>query len=98
MRGELVGVIRAFGVFVGHLLLFPCQPSECSAIHLTASCSVIKPLITSVSPSSQRISTTQPDRGFFRATKVGRCSDILRICAYGASVQAGIVCPRKIVD
>jgi hypothetical protein len=29
---------------------------------------------------------------------VGRCSDILRICAYGASVQAGIVCPRKIVD
>jgi hypothetical protein len=30
MRGELVGVIRAFGVFVGHLLLFPCQPSECS--------------------------------------------------------------------
>jgi len=98
MRGELVGVIRAFGVFVGHLLLFPCQPSECSAIHLTASCSVIKPLITSVSPSSQRISTTQPDPGFFRATKVGRCSDILRICAYGAPVQAGIVCPRKIVD
>jgi hypothetical protein len=98
MRGELVGVIRAFGVFVGHLLLFPCQPSECSAIHLTASCSVIKPLITSVSPSSQRISTTQPDRGFFRATKVGRCSDILGICAYGAPVQAGIVCPRKIVD
>ena len=94
MRGELVGVIRAFGVFVGHLL-FPCQPSECS-IHLTASCSVIKPLINSVSPSGQRISTSQPDPGFFRATKVGRCSDILGICAYGA--PAGIVCPRKIVD
>jgi hypothetical protein len=29
---------------------------------------------------------------------VGRCSDILGICAYGAPVQAGIVCPRKIVD
>jgi hypothetical protein len=28
MRGELVGVIRAFGVFVGHLLLFPCQLSN----------------------------------------------------------------------
>jgi hypothetical protein len=45
-------------------------------------------LITSVSPSGHRISTPQPDPGFFRATKVGRCSDILRICAYGGPIQA----------
>jgi hypothetical protein len=45
-------------------------------------------LITSVSPSGHRISTTQPDPGFFRATKVGRCSDIPRICACGGQVQA----------
>jgi hypothetical protein len=44
--------------------------------------------MTSVSPSSHRISTPQPEPGFFRATKVGRCSDILRICAYGGPVQA----------
>jgi hypothetical protein len=67
---------------------FPCQALECSAIHLTASCSVIKPLIASVSPSGHRISTPQPDPGFFRATKVGRCSDIPRICACGGPVQA----------
>jgi hypothetical protein len=48
----------------------------------------MKPLITSVSPSGHRISTPQPDPGFFRATKVGRCSDILGICACGGSVQA----------
>jgi len=61
---------------------------SCSAIHLTASYSVIKPLITSVSPSDHRTSTPQPDPGFFRATKVGRCSDILQICACGGPVQA----------
>jgi hypothetical protein len=48
----------------------------------------MKPLMTSVSPSGHRISTSQPDPGFFRAPKVGRCSDILRICAHGATVQA----------
>jgi hypothetical protein len=26
---------------------------------------------------------------------VGRCSDILGICAYGAPVQAGIVCLER---
>jgi hypothetical protein len=61
---------------------------ECSAIHLTASCSVMKPLIASVSPSGHRTSTPQPDPGFFRATKVGRCSNIQRICACGGPVQA----------
>jgi hypothetical protein len=65
--------------------VFAC---ECSAIHLTASCSVMKPLITSVSPSGHRISTPQPNPGFFRATKVGRCSDIRRICACADTVQA----------
>jgi hypothetical protein len=68
--------------------VFPGHAFECSAIHLAASCSVMKPLITSVSPSGHKISTPQPDPGFFRATKVGRCSDILRICACGVSVQA----------
>jgi len=61
---------------------------SCSAIHLTASYSVIKPLTTSVSPSGHRISTPQPEPGFFRATKTGRCSDIPRICACGGPVQA----------
>ena len=69
-------------------MVFPCHALECSAIHLAASCSVMKPLITSVSPSGHRISTPQPDPGFFRAQKVGRCSDITRICAYGGPVQA----------
>jgi hypothetical protein len=69
-------------------LVFPCHALECSAIHLAASCSVMKPLITSVSPSGHKISTPQPDPGFFRATKVGRCSDILRLCACGGPVQA----------
>jgi hypothetical protein len=68
--------------------VFPCHPLECSAIHLAASCSVTKPLITSVSPSGHRISIPQPVPGFFRAMKVGRCSNIRRICAHGASVQA----------
>jgi hypothetical protein len=48
----------------------------------------MKPLIASVSPSGHRISTSQPEPGFFRATKAGRCSNILRICAYGGPVQA----------
>src|ERR1700690_598698 len=48
----------------------------------------MKPLIASVSPSGHRISTPQPDPGFFRATKVGRCSDITRICACGLPIQA----------
>src|SRR3984893_12866073 len=48
----------------------------------------MKPLTTSVSPSGHRISTPQPDPGFFRATKVGRCSDMFRICAHGATLQA----------
>jgi hypothetical protein len=30
----------------------------------------------------------QPEPGFFRATKVGRFSDILRISVYGGPVQA----------
>ena len=64
-------------------LLFSLQLSECSAIHSATAFSVAKPLITSVSPSGQRTSTTQPNPGFFRATKVGRCSYIFRICACG---------------
>jgi predicted amidohydrolase len=45
-------------------------------------CSVAKPLTTSVSPSGQRTSTTQPNPGLpFRAAKAGRYSDISRICA-----------------
>jgi hypothetical protein len=60
-------------------LLFSCQVSECLSIHSAACFSVVKPLITSVSPSGQRISTTQPSPGFFRATKMGRYSGMLRI-------------------
>jgi hypothetical protein len=56
----------------------------------------MKPLIASVSPSDHRISTPQPEPGFFRATKVGRCSDILRICAYGGPVQASYPAPIKL--
>jgi hypothetical protein len=55
---------------------------------LLASCSVIKPLITSVSPSGHRISIPQPVPGFFRAMKVGRCSNIRGICAHDGPVQA----------
>src|ERR1700726_55816 len=87
LRAHLVGVPRALGVLVGHLL-FSCQVSECLATHSAACFSVVKPLITSVSPSGQRISTTQPSPGFFRATKMGRYSDIVRMCAYGGPVQA----------
>jgi hypothetical protein len=39
-------------------------------------------------PSGHRISTPQPDPGFFRATKVGLCSDIpssMRLCRPGSS-------------
>jgi hypothetical protein len=83
---EPVRVPRAFGVTCrSHFLALECS---CSAIHLTASCSVAKPLTTSVSPSGQRISTPQPEPGFFRATKTGRCSDIPRIWACGGPVQA----------
>ena len=71
----------------GSSFVFPCHALECSAIHLPASCSVRKPLITSVSPSGHRISISQPVPGFFRAKKVGRCSNILRICACGGPVQ-----------
>jgi hypothetical protein len=63
---------------VSHLL-FSCQVSECLSTHSAACFSVVEPLITSVSPSGQRISTTQPSPGFFRATKISRYSDILRI-------------------
>jgi hypothetical protein len=50
-------------------LLFSLQLSECSVIQSATAFSVAKPLITSVSPSGQRTSTTQPDPGFFRARK-----------------------------
>jgi hypothetical protein len=85
---------------MGCYLYFPATPLEfsCSVIHLIASYSVIKPLITSVSPSGHRISTPQPDPGFFRATKVGRCSDILRICAYGGPVQASYPATIKLTN
>src|SRR5256886_9710421 len=68
-------------------LAAPCHALECSAIHLTASCSVMKPLITSVSPSGHRISTPQPDPGFFRATKLGRCSDVPKITACNVDIK-----------
>jgi hypothetical protein len=84
--GELVGVPGAF--WGGLSFVFSCQALECSAIHLAASCSVTKPLIASVSPSGHSISTPQPNPGFFLATKVGRCSDIVRVCAYGLRIQA----------
>lgn len=70
------------------LFVFSCHPLECSVIQIAASCSVINPLITSVSPSAHRISIPQPVPGFLRAMKVGRCSNIRRICAHGAQVQA----------
>jgi hypothetical protein len=47
----------------------------------------MKPLITSVSPSGHRISTPQPDPGFFRATKVGRCSDVPKITACNVDIK-----------
>src|SRR5260370_5321773 len=75
------------GVWGDLSFVFPCNALECSAIHLAASCSVIKPLITSVSPSGHRISTPQPDPGFFRATKVGRCSDVPKITACNVDVK-----------
>jgi hypothetical protein len=75
--------------FRGHSV-FPTRSSECLAIHSAACFSVAKPLTTSVSPSGQRTSTTQPSPGFFRATKTGRCSDIRRICACGAPDQASL--------
>jgi hypothetical protein len=81
------------GVWGELSFVFPCHALECSEIHFTASCSVIKPLTTSVSPSGHRISTPQPDPGFFRATKVGRCSGIPRICACGGPVQASYPAP-----
>jgi hypothetical protein len=85
MRGEGAGSRRR--IFRGHSV-FPTRSSECLAIHSAACFSVAKPLTTSVSPSGQRTSTTQPNPGFFRGTKVGRCSDILRICACAGPVQA----------
>jgi MASE1 protein len=75
------------GVWDGLSFVFPCDALECSAIHLPASCSVRKPLIASVSPSGHRISIAQPVPGFFRAKKVGRSSNILRICACGGPLQ-----------
>jgi hypothetical protein len=51
-----------------------------------------------VSPSGQRISTPHPDPGFFRATKVGRCSAILRICACGGPVQASYPATIKLTQ
>ena len=65
-----------------------CHAFECSAIHLTASPSVTKPLTTSVSPSGHKISIPQPVPGFFRAMNVGCCSSIGRVCACGGQVQA----------
>jgi len=79
-------------------LVFPRHALECSAIHLPASCSVIKPLITSVSPSGHRISIPQPVPGIFRAMKVGRCSIIPRICADGGPVQASHPATIKLTD
>ena len=78
-------------------LVFPRHALECSAIHLPASCSVIKPLITSVSPSGHRISIPQPVPGIFRAMKVGRCSIIRRICADGGPIQASYPATIKLI-
>ena len=88
---DLASGLRSLGRLglVGHLLSAR-QFSECLAAHSAACCLVVKPLITSVSPSGQRISTTQPSPGGlpFLTPKTGRCSDIQRICAYGGPVQA----------
>jgi hypothetical protein len=79
---------RCRAVFIfGELVRVPCHAFECSAIHLTASCSVMKPLTTSVSPSGHRISLPSQFRDF-RTMKVGRCSNIRRICAHSGAVQA----------
>jgi hypothetical protein len=58
----------------------------------------MKPLTTSVSPSGHKISTPQPDPGFFRATKVGRCSDIRQTCACGLTIQASYPATIKLTD
>ena len=56
--GKLSSVELGIIPFLRTHLVFPCQPSEC----------VAKPLTTSVSPSGQRTSTTQPNPGLpFRA-------------------------------
>ena len=68
--------VDSLGVWEALSFVFSSHVLECSAIHLAASCSVMKPLITSVSPSGHRISIPQPVPGFFRAMKVGGCSNI----------------------
>jgi hypothetical protein len=40
----------------------------------------------------------QPDPGFFRTMKVGRCSDIRGICAYGGPVQASYPATIKLTQ
>jgi hypothetical protein len=79
-RAALTGSMTGWVVCHSYFPATPL-PCSCSVIHLSASYSVINPLIASVSPSGHKISTPQPDPGFFRATKVGRCSDIPRLCA-----------------
>jgi hypothetical protein len=56
----------------------------------------MKPLTTSVSPSGHRISIPQPVPGFFRAMKIGRCSNISGICANGGPLQGSHPAPIKL--
>src|ERR1700692_4021045 len=70
----------------------PCHALECSAIHRTASRSVKKLLMTSALPSGHTISTPQPVPGFLRAVKVGRRTNIYRICAADCAVSSQELC------
>jgi hypothetical protein len=92
--GLTVGVSMAFGATWSSYFPGVALEYSCSAIHLTASSSVIKSLITAVSPSGHKISTPQPDPGFFRATKVG----IRQTCACGLTIQASHPAIIKLTD
>src|SRR6266446_6144676 len=51
--GKLSSVALGIIPFLRTHLVFPCQSSECLAIHSAACCSVAEPLTTSVSPSGK---------------------------------------------
>jgi hypothetical protein len=69
---DLASWLGSLGCWVICHSYFPATPfaCSCSVIHLSASYSVIKPLITSVSPSGHRISTPQQTREFSAPRKL----------------------------
>ena len=91
--GKLSSVELGIIPFLRTHLVFPCQPSECLAIHSAACCSVAKPLTTSVGHSGQRTSTSQIRDYLFAPRKRVGIRTSLGICAYGATVQAGRLPP-----